>query len=96
MQGNLTTSYLNQVLSGAQASLPNDHPIQMLPALPETGVAQGLAFYTMGKTSLFGFIGSRYLVVKDTYDIYAGYREYVANLQGGTHKKPLTTCRPAG
>ena len=87
VQGNLTTSYLNQVLSGAQASLPNDHPIQMLPALPETGVAQGLAFYTMGKTSLFGFIGSRYLVVKDTYDIYAGYREYVANLQGGSAQK---------
>lgn len=82
VQGNLTTTYLNQVLSSAQASLANDHPIQMLPALPESGVAQGIAFYTMGKTSLFNFIGSRYLVVKDTYDIYAGYLEYVANLQG--------------
>ncbi len=82
IQGNLTTSYLNQVLSSAKASLPSEHPIQMLPALPEVGVAQGLAFYTMGKTSLFNFIGSRYLVVKDTYDLYAGYLEYVANLQG--------------
>lgn len=87
VQGNLTTSYLNQVLAGAKASLPAEHPIQMLPALPETGVAQGLAFYTMGKTSLFGFIGSRYLVVKDTYDIYAGYREHVANLQGTSAQK---------
>jgi alkaline phosphatase D len=87
VKGNLTTTYLNQVLAGAKAALPTEHPIQMLPALPETGIAQGLAFYTMGKTSLFGFIGSRYLVVKDTYDIYAGYREYVANLQGGTAQK---------
>lgn len=87
VQGNLTTSYLNQVLAAAQASLPAEHPIQMLPALPETGVAQGLAFYTLGKTSLFGFIGSRYLVVKDTYDIYAGYREHVANLQGTSAQK---------
>ena len=87
VQGNLTTSYLNQVLVAAQANLPADHAIQMLPALPETGVEQGLAFYTMGKTSLFGFIGSRYLVVKDTYDIYAGYREYVANLQGTSAQK---------
>lgn len=87
VQGNLTTSYLNQVLVAAQTSLPADHAIQMLPALPETGVEQGLAFYTMGKTSLFGFIGSRYLVVKDTYDIYAGYREYVANLQGTSAQK---------
>ncbi len=87
VQGNLTTSYLNQVLAGAKASLPAEHPIQMLPALPEAGVAQGLAFYTLGKTSLFGFIGSRYLVVKDTYDIYAGYREHVANLQGTSAQK---------
>ena len=84
VQGNLTTTYLNQVLSSAQASLPAGHPIQMLPALPESGVAQGIAFYTLGKTSLFNFIGSRYFVIKDTYDIYAGYLEYVANLQGSS------------
>lgn len=82
VQGNLATSYLNQVLASAKASLPSAHPIQMLPALPETGVEQGIAFYTLGKTSLFNFIGSRYLVIKDTYDIYAGYLEYVASQQG--------------
>jgi len=87
VQGNLTTSYLNLALSGAKKSLAADHPIQMLPALPETGVSQGLAFYTMGKTSLFNYIGSRYFVIKDTYDIYAGYREYVANLQGDSAQK---------
>jgi len=84
VQGNLTTSYLNQVLSGAKASLPTDHPIQQLPALPETGVAQGLAFYTMGKTSLFNYLGSRYLVIKDTFDIYAGYKEFLAKQQGSS------------
>jgi len=82
VQGNLTTSYLNQVLAGAKASLPSDNPIQQLPALPETGVAQGVAFYTMGKTSLFGYLGSRYFVIKDTFDIYAAYQEFVAQQQG--------------
>ncbi len=82
VQGNLTTSYLNQVLTGAKASLPVEHAIQLLPALPESGVAQGLAFYTMGKTSLFNYIGSRYFVIKESYDLYAGYKEYVAQLQG--------------
>jgi len=82
VQGNLTTSYLNQVLAGAKASLPNDHPIQQLPSLPEIGVAQGLAFYTLGKTSLFNYLGSRYFVIKDTFDIYAGYQEFVAQQQG--------------
>ncbi len=82
VQGNLATSYLNQVLAQAKASLPNEHAIQQLPALPEEGVEQGLAFYTMGKTSLFNYLGSRYFVVKETYDLYAGYKEYVAQLQG--------------
>ncbi len=82
IQGNLATSYLNQVLQGAQTSLPAEHPLQQLPALPETGVEQGLAFYTMGKTSLFNYLGSRYMVIKETYDIYAGYKEYLAQLQG--------------
>jgi len=82
IQGNLATSYLNQVLAQAKASLPSDHAIQQLPALPEQGVEQGLAFYTMGKTSLFNYLGSRYFVVKETYDLYAGYKEYVAQLQG--------------
>lgn len=84
VQGKLTTSYLNLVLSGAKAQLPAEHPIQQLPALPETGVEQGIAFYTLAKTALFDNLGSRYLVIKDTYDLYAAYKEYVANLQGGT------------
>ena len=84
IQGDLATTYLNQVLIQAKASLPSDHVIQQLPALPEQGVEQGLAFYTMGKTSLFSYLGSRYFVVKETYDLYAGYKEYVAQLQGNS------------
>jgi len=84
VQGNLATSYLNQVLSGAKASLPLEHPLQQLPVLPEQGVEQGLAYYTMGKTSLFDYLGSRYFVIKDTYDLYAGYKEYLAQQQGSS------------
>ena len=87
IQGNLATSYLNLALASAKAGLPAEHAIQLLPALPEEGVEQGLAFYTLGKTSLFNFIGSRYFVIKDTYDIYAGYREFVANQQGTSAQK---------
>ncbi|WP_298444086.1 alkaline phosphatase D family protein [uncultured Ferrimonas sp.] len=84
VQGKLTSSYLNLMLAGAKASLPAAHPIQGLPALPESGVDTGLAFYTMGKTSLFGNLGSRYLVIKDSFDVYAAYQEYLAQQQGGT------------
>ena len=84
IKGNLATSYLNQVLVQAKASLPSEHVIQQLPALPEQGVEQGLAFYTMGKTSLFNYLGSRYFVVKETYDLYAGYKEFIAQQQGSS------------
>ncbi|SFC96210.1 alkaline phosphatase D family protein [Pseudoalteromonas denitrificans] len=84
IKGNLATSYLNQVLAGAKASLPAEHPLQQLPSLPEQGVEQGLAFYTMGKTSLFNYLGSRYFIIKDTYDLYAGYKEYMAQLQNSS------------
>lgn len=84
IKGNLATSYLNQVLEGTKATLPSEHPIQQLPALPEQGVNQGLAFYTLGKTSLFNYLGSRYFVIKDSYDLYAGFKEYVAQSNGSS------------
>lgn len=88
IQGKLTSSYLNLALAGAQASLPADHPLQALPPLPETGVETGLGFYTLGKTSLFADLGARYLVIKDTFDLYAGYLEWLAQQEGKSVQSP--------
>ncbi len=84
VQGKLATSYLNIVLEGAKAQLPAEHPLQALPALPETGVEQGIAFYSLGKTNLFADIGARYVVIKETFDLFAAYQEFVASQQGET------------
>lgn len=84
VQGKVASSYLNVVLAGAQAQLPAEHPLQALPALPETGTERGIAFFTLGKTNLFADIGARYVVIKETYDLYAAYREFVTSQQGGT------------
>lgn len=57
----------------------------VLPALagngiiPQTTVStdeaeKGLPFFLMGKTSHLGDLGARYFVVKDTFDLYAGYK----------------------
>ena len=86
-------AFLPNVGKSAQAQLPTNHPLQQLRLLPETGVNQGLAFYTMGKTSLFNYLGSRYFVIKDTYDLYAGYKEYVANLSGGSVQLAFDTAQ---
>ncbi len=38
----------------------------------------GISYFLMGKTSFFGEIGSRYFVVKDTFDLYAFYKNQLA------------------
>ena len=60
--GNLALVVVNQILTAAGA-----------PTVPTTGQDRGLAFAQIGKQSLIGSsIGSRYVVVKDLYDLYAG------------------------
>jgi alkaline phosphatase D len=65
VKGNLALAYVNQVLAGA------GYP-QL--AIPAAGKDRGMAFLHMGKVGLFDIRGSRYVVVKDTYDLYAAYR----------------------
>ncbi len=39
---------------------------------------RGIDFSLMGKSSVFSELGSRYFVVKPTYDMYAGYRHAIS------------------
>jgi alkaline phosphatase D len=61
--GNLALVVVNAVL--AQAGIA---PIST------AGRDKGLAFAQMGKQDLFSRLGSRYLLVKPLFDLYAGYR----------------------
>jgi alkaline phosphatase D len=63
-QGNLDVRVVNPLL--AAAGLP---PIPISDALD-----RGISFAHMGKTGFFSSLGSRYVVVKDTYDLYAAFR----------------------
>jgi alkaline phosphatase D len=63
VKGKLALAYINQVL--AQINVPPISP---------AGKPKGLAYVHMGKVDMFGIRGSRYVVVKDTFDLYAGYR----------------------
>jgi alkaline phosphatase D len=65
VKGNLALAYINQVLQGAGSS-------QL--AISPSGKDRGMAFLHMGKVGLFDIRGTRYIVVKDTYDLYAAYR----------------------
>jgi alkaline phosphatase D len=63
IKGPLALAYVNAVLSAL-----NSAPID--PA----GKPHGLAWVHMGKRDLFNRQGSRYVVIKDTLDVYAAYK----------------------
>ena len=65
VKGNLALAYVNQVLAGAGFA-------QL--AIPAAGKDRGMAFVHMGKVNLFDSRGTRNIVIKDTYDLYAAYR----------------------
>jgi alkaline phosphatase D len=63
-QGKIDVNYLNQAL-GANSEL----------AVPlNTVTTFGISYLALGKQALFGQIGSRYLVIQPTYDVWAAYR----------------------
>jgi alkaline phosphatase D len=64
IKGNLALAYINAVLSAA--NVPVAPPIT-----PTSTPAKGVAYVHMGKQGLFGIQGSRYIVVKDTFDLYS-------------------------
>ncbi len=66
VRGNLALAYVNPVL--VAAARPEAPPID------PTGKPRGLAFVHMGKQELFSSLGSRNVVIKDTFDVYAAWR----------------------
>jgi len=64
VRGPVALAYVNPVLvqAGRAPISPTDKP-------------RGVAFIHIGKTELFARLGARFLVVKDTYDVYAAARD---------------------
>jgi 2',3'-cyclic-nucleotide 2'-phosphodiesterase (5'-nucleotidase family)/phosphodiesterase/alkaline phosphatase D-like protein len=69
-------AFINQVFAGA--GFPAPFSASDLAAMP-----RGLSYYLLGKTSLFSEFGSRYQVVNQTFQIYAGYTYQAFLLSGG-------------
>ncbi|WP_224241932.1 alkaline phosphatase D family protein [Hyalangium gracile] len=70
VKGKLALAYVNQVL----AQLPTPPP-----PISADGKPRGMAYVHMGKVGLFDIRGTRYVVVKDTFDLYAAYRYSTSN-----------------
>ncbi|MBD8524467.1 alkaline phosphatase D family protein [Pseudomarimonas arenosa] len=74
ISGNLSTTVINTLVQQYNAAVPANQQVPLLPQALIDTLDTGIAWFTLGKTSPFGNIGSRYFVVKDTYDLYATYR----------------------
>ena len=72
-RGNVASTILNSLLAQYNAAVPPAQQVPLLPAALIATLDTGMAWYTLGKTSLFGSVGSRYFVVEPTFKIYAAW-----------------------
>lgn len=74
VQGNLSLFYVNQVIDAVSAArvAAGQTAIPRIPIAAET--PRGVAYVHMGKSALFNIQGSRYIVVKPVFDLYAGIK----------------------
>jgi len=78
IQGNLDANIVNELLARYNASGAGPQVPLISPDVIAT-LDRGISFFILGKVSLFSTLGARYLVVKDTFDLYAAYRSFVTN-----------------
>ena len=71
MSGNVSATFTNLLFEGAGLTPPFTPEIQAV--LP-----RGISYLTMGKQAVYSDLGSRYFVVKDTFDLFAA-AGYVAS-----------------
>jgi alkaline phosphatase D len=86
VSGKLSSLVFNQLAMqynlALQAGQLSGEPMPVIDPATEATLDRGLAYLHFGKQGFFSEIGSRYGVVKASFDLYAGYR-YLADLQQG-------------
>lgn len=72
-QAKMAVMVLNNLVTAYNAMVPPELQAPLVDDGTAATLDTGLAYVTLGKTGLFGELGSRYFVVKDSFDLYAGY-----------------------
>lgn len=80
-RGFVATTILNSLLQQYNAAVPAGQRVPLIPDALIATLDTGMAWYTLGKTSLFGSVGSRYFVVEQTFQIYAAWLATTRGLQ---------------
>ncbi|HSN98689.1 MAG TPA: alkaline phosphatase D family protein [Candidatus Nanopelagicales bacterium] len=69
VEGNIAVSYINQVVQILDETLPATEQIPLID--PSTIIGLGVSFVDIGKLSPYSALGSRYLLGKEAFDLYA-------------------------
>ncbi|WP_437999486.1 alkaline phosphatase D family protein [Sorangium sp. So ce185] len=72
--GDISVLVINQIVAGVNEGLPEDMQIPLIDAAASASFDRGIAYVDLGKFSAHGAVGSRYLAVKDTFELYAAFR----------------------
>jgi len=67
MAGNVSATFVNLLFEGAGLTPPFTPEIQ-------AGLPRGISYLFMGKTSIYSSLGSRFLVFKDVFELFAAAR----------------------
>lgn len=78
-QSPLAVYVLRDVLRRYNEAVPGFMQVE-LPPLEDAAYARGLPWLALGKSALFSHLGSRYMVVKDSYDLLLALRQVDAQL----------------
>lgn len=69
--GNISVFFINKIVEQVNTTLPADMAIPLIDDAAQATLARGIAYLHCGKTGFYSSIGSRYLVVKDAFDVVA-------------------------
>lgn len=70
VKGNISAPFINQIADKANPQLPAGMKIPLIDATTQTSLDKGISYADIGKLTFYNAIGSRYFVVKSTFDLY--------------------------
>jgi len=74
VRGHIDVNFINPALQSYNATVAEAQRIALLTDEQIAKLNRGLSYLFMGKQGLFSDVGSRYFVVKSTYDLFSSYQ----------------------
>lgn len=88
VQGNLSADWVNRLFEAADFPKP-------LPESELAGMERGVSYFFLGKTANFSDLGSRYQLVNESFELYAGYTYQAFLASGGMLGRNQAFYEPA-